>query len=111
MFTALCTELQGLKVEAETKLYAPLALYGEGATEETMADGDSQVHMARMLPLLQSLAMFVARVQRVVKNVVQQLGVVYAPTPAAHCIDTSDVHLTVCLLLHFFFWLFSRERE
>lgn len=73
--------------------------------DDMTADGDSQVQLGRMLPLLQNLAMFVTRVQRVVKNLMQQLGVIHAPTPAAHCIDTSDVFLTVITFFFLCVWL------
>lgn len=53
VLAALCTELQALKHEAETKFYNALMYYGEGEPEEGLPEGEAQIQIGRMIPLLQ----------------------------------------------------------
>ncbi len=90
---ALCVELSALKHEAETKFYNALLFYGEGESGNTVQDGEAQIEMGRMLPLLQGLSCFVTRCSEVVKVVVQQLSALYIhPKLAPPVIDVSGVH-------------------
>lgn len=93
VFLSLCRELTALKDEAEADFYGPLLLYGEGVTDQTVAEGDAQVAIGQFMPFLQKLSVFVGRVNLVVKNVVHQLAMLYSPTPTMHAIHTEDVHL------------------
>jgi hypothetical protein len=52
VFVTLCHEIELLKKEAQREFYGPLLIYGEGGPEN-IAEGDSQVHMGKMLPFLQ----------------------------------------------------------
>ena len=45
-----------------------------GADKEQVQEGDNQVRLGRMLPLLQDISSFVTRAYEVVKNVIQQLA-------------------------------------
>jgi WASH complex subunit 7 len=46
-------ELQSLKHEAESKYYNALVYYGEGEQEEGLPEGEAQIQIGRMIPLLQ----------------------------------------------------------
>ena len=59
------------------------------------ADGDVQMQVSRMLPFLQRVYVYTSRVNDVVKNVVQQLGALYAARPPKQSIVAKDVHLLV----------------
>eukprot|EP00051_Salpingoeca_urceolata_P019308 m.280544 g.280544 ORF g.280544 m.280544 type:complete len:1394 (+) comp19399_c4_seq16:109-4290(+) len=87
----LCEEMDSLTHEAETTFYPPLVMYGEGTKDQ--GEGDAQVQMGKMLPLLQRLATFADRCGRVVKNVIQQLAMLYSPNPTSQAIDAREVHL------------------
>ena len=53
VLAALCGELSALKHEAETKFYNALSFYGEGEPEEGLEEGEAQIQIGRMIPLLQ----------------------------------------------------------
>nr|KAG5706407.1 hypothetical protein BaRGS_033168 [Batillaria attramentaria] len=93
VLAALCCEMDALKHEAETKFYGALLFYGEGEPEAGLEEGDAQVQMGRMFPLLQELSCFVTRSYEVVKNVVQQLSCLHTSSrTGAKLIDVTDVH-------------------
>lgn len=96
VLAALCCEIEALKHEAETKFYGALLFYGEGEPEKGLEDGDAQVQMGRMFPLLQELSCFVTRSYEVVRNVVQQMACLYTSSRSgAKLIDVTDVHFQV----------------
>eukprot|EP00048_Salpingoeca_helianthica_P015476 m.226982 g.226982 ORF g.226982 m.226982 type:complete len:1195 (+) comp17088_c0_seq1:325-3909(+) len=92
VFIAICREISELRKEAETTLYAPLFVYGEGGSELN-DDGDAQLQMGELLPLLQRLLSFSQRVNEVVKNAVQQLAMLHTTADTAHSLDARDVHM------------------
>ncbi|XP_041350230.1 WASH complex subunit 4-like isoform X3 [Gigantopelta aegis] len=99
VLAALCCELDALKHEAETKFYNALLFYGEGEPETGLEEGDAQVQMGRIIPLLQELSCFVSRSYEVVKNVVQQFSCLYSLASAGpKMIDMTDVHVPVVFL-------------
>ena len=49
-----------------------------GGDKDQPQEGDNQVHLGRMLPLLQEVSSFVTRSYEVVKNVIQQLASLYS---------------------------------
>ncbi|XP_078343242.1 WASH complex subunit 4-like [Oculina patagonica] len=95
VFASLCREMDQLKHEATTKFYTPLLLYEEagGDDKDQAQEGDNQVHLGRMLPLLQDVSSFVTRSYEVVKNVVQQLASVYS-RDGPKVMDVTGVHFT-----------------
>ncbi|XP_053377942.1 WASH complex subunit 4-like isoform X3 [Mercenaria mercenaria] len=93
VLASLCVELQTLKHEAENKFYNALMYYGEGEPEEGLPEGEAQIQIGRMIPLLQELSCFVMRCNEVVKNVVHQLSCLYSTARAGpKLIDVTDVH-------------------
>ncbi|KAH1185632.1 hypothetical protein KIL84_018381 [Mauremys mutica] len=93
VYAALCCEIKKLKYEAETKFYNGLLFYGEGATDSSMVEGDSQIQMGRFISFLQELSCFVTRCDEVVMNVIHQLAVLYTSNKnAPKIIETSGVH-------------------
>ena len=100
VFVTLLEEIDDLVTEAKTKFYPGIVLYGEGGVGDVSETegGDAQLLIARMLPFLQRVSVFVNRVQLVVKKVVQQLASVHSARPAAQCIDPTDVHFEKVLL-------------
>lgn len=55
-----------------------LFLINKGSDKEQAQEGENQVRLGRVLPLLQDLSNFVKRSYEVVKNVVQQLAMLYS---------------------------------
>ncbi|XP_074863991.1 WASH complex subunit 4 isoform X4 [Carettochelys insculpta] len=93
VYAALCCEIKKLKYEAETTFYNGLLFYGEGATDSSMVEGDSQIQMGRFISFLQELSCFVTRCYEVVMNVIHQLAVLYTSNKnAPKIIETSGVH-------------------
>eukprot|EP00794_Sanderia_malayensis_P006146 gene6146-6852_t len=77
VLAALCSEIQELKHEAETKFYAPLLLYEEGLEEATLEEGEAQLRVGRMLSFLKDVSNFVQRSYEVARNVLLQLSTLY----------------------------------
>uniref|UniRef100_A0A3Q3L940 WASH complex subunit 4 n=1 Tax=Labrus bergylta TaxID=56723 RepID=A0A3Q3L940_9LABR len=73
VYAALCSEVKKLKYEAETKFYNGLLYYGEGVSDTSVVEGESQVQMGRFISFLQELSCFVTRCYEVVVNIVHQL--------------------------------------
>ncbi|XP_019624304.1 PREDICTED: WASH complex subunit SWIP-like [Branchiostoma belcheri] len=93
VFSSLCCEMSALKHEAETKFYHALLFYGEGELDKVQEEGEAQVQMGRMMPVLQELSCFVSRCYEVVRNTVQQLGSLHtSDRTAPKTIDVSQVH-------------------
>jgi len=92
---ALCSEMDALKHEAQTKFYSALLLYGEGEPEEGLEEGEAQIQIGRMFSLLQELSCFVNRSYEVVKSVVKQLSCLFSNRPGPKMIDVTDVHFQV----------------
>jgi len=99
VLAALCCELDKLCIEAKTKYFSPLLLYEEGLSEETLDEGEAQIHMGNMLSVLQDIANFVQRSYEVIQNVMQQLASIYTKE-GAKVIDVQNVHL-LTLFEHF----------
>ncbi|KAJ8302048.1 hypothetical protein KUTeg_021035 [Tegillarca granosa] len=97
ILASLCCELQSLKHEAENKFYNAVLYYGEGEPETGLEEGEAQLQMGRMMPLLQELNCFVNRSYEVVKNVIQQFACLYSVSRnGPKLIDVTEVHfLTV----------------
>ncbi|XP_043569200.1 WASH complex subunit 4 isoform X3 [Chiloscyllium plagiosum] len=96
VYAALCCEVKKLKYEAETKFYNGLLFYGEGVTDSSMVEGESQIQMGRFISFLQELSCFVTRCYEVVMNIVQQLASLYASNKTApKVIETTGVHFQI----------------
>ncbi|CAK8684321.1 unnamed protein product [Clavelina lepadiformis] len=106
VLSALCVEIEKLEKEAIRDFYDPLMFYGEGAGDvdaDQKVEGNEQLQIGRILPLLQKLTCFSQRCREVVKNVVQQLAALYNKS-LPKVIDTTSVHFTtvfehICVLL------------
>ncbi|KAG9334957.1 hypothetical protein JZ751_006280 [Albula glossodonta] len=93
VFAALCSEIKKLKYEAETKFYNGLLYYGEGVSDTSVVEGDSQVQMGRFISFLQELSCFVSRCFEVVVNVIHQLASLYNSSKSStKIIESSGVH-------------------
>ncbi|KAK3730652.1 hypothetical protein QZH41_008272, partial [Actinostola sp. cb2023] len=88
--------------KAVTKFYTPLLLYEEAVdyctivklgSETELEEGEAQVKLSRMLPLLQEVSSFVTRCYEVVKSVLQQFGSLYNKS-GPKVIDIAGVHFT-----------------
>ncbi|KAM9807729.1 WASH complex subunit 4 [Neosynchiropus ocellatus] len=96
VYAALCCEVKKLKYEAETKFYNGLLFYGEGVSEISVVEGDSQIQMGRFVSFLQELSCFVSRCYEVVANIIQQLAALYNSNKGAtKIIESSSVHFQI----------------
>ncbi|KAM8861816.1 WASH complex subunit 4 [Synchiropus picturatus] len=96
VYAALCCEVKKLKYEAETKFYNGLLFYGEGVSEISIVEGDSQIQMGRFVSFLQELSCFVSRCYEVVTNIIQQLAALYNSNKGAtKIIESSSVHFQI----------------
>ncbi|XP_053742300.1 WASH complex subunit 4 [Synchiropus splendidus] len=96
VYAALCCEVKKLKYEAETKFYNGLLFYGEGVSEISIVEGDSQIQMGRFVSFLQELSCFVSRCYEVVANIIQQLAALYNSNKGAtKIIESSSVHFQI----------------
>jgi WASH complex subunit 7 len=96
VFMSLCSEISELKAEAEKKFFIQLIMYEERVSAKDLQEGEAQLQLGRILPLLQDLSSFVVRVYAVVKKVIQQLAALYAPElrgSLKKVMDGSGVHL------------------
>eukprot|EP01136_Pigoraptor_vietnamica_P005657 Opistho-1_new@37581 len=95
--SSLCLEIHALRHEAQTKFYGSLAMYGEVAAHSDspvkVEEGEVQLMVARLLPLLQAVDSFVRRCHVVLKNVTHQLSALYTKTKSAQAVDVTGVHL------------------
>ncbi|KAI0213688.1 WASH complex subunit 4 [Lamellibrachia satsuma] len=92
VLATLCAECDFLKYEAENKFYTSLLFYGEGVGED-LEEGEAQIMMGRMVPLLQELSCFVTRCYEVVKHILQQLSSLYTSGRSIpKVMNVSDVH-------------------
>ncbi|XP_056595412.1 WASH complex subunit 4 [Triplophysa dalaica] len=93
VYAALCCEVKKLKYEAETKFYNGLLYYGEGVSDTSVVEGESQIQMGRFISFLQELSCFVSRCFEVVVNMVQQLAALYnSNKTATKIIESTGVH-------------------
>ncbi|KAM8892119.1 WASH complex subunit 4 isoform 2-T4 [Spinachia spinachia] len=93
VYAALCSEVKKLKYEAETKFYNGLLYYGEGVSNSSVVEGESQIQMGRFISFLQELSCFVSRCYEVVVNIVHQLAALYNSNKATtKIIESSGVH-------------------
>lgn len=75
----LCDEVAELKSSAETRLYAPLSLFGAAADDDaSSAAGELELALGRHLPLLQEVSNFCERCRDVMLNAVHQLAALYS---------------------------------
>jgi WASH complex subunit 7 len=70
------------------------AIGDDSATGLVSAEGDAQVWMGRMWPLLIALSQFVTRAYAVVTNTMRQLGSLYHPQQSLYRQSYQSVHLT-----------------
>jgi WASH complex subunit 7 len=115
-FAALSNEMELLSEEGSAKFYAPLALFGHVVTDEDRREagelpgenetkvpgdteeaneGEAQVWMGRMWPLLVSLGQFVHRSYAVVSNTIRQLASVYHPSNRLYVQSFQHIHLSL----------------
>uniref|UniRef100_A0A8C2JP01 WASH complex subunit 4 n=1 Tax=Cyprinus carpio TaxID=7962 RepID=A0A8C2JP01_CYPCA len=93
VYAALCCEVKKLKYEAETKFYNGLLYYGEGVSDTSVVEGESQIQMGRFISFLQELSCFVSRCFEVVVNMVHQLAALYISNKSAtKIIESTGVH-------------------
>jgi WASH complex subunit 7 len=87
-------EARSLEDEFE-RFCAPLVLYGEGAAADVakVEDGDAQLQLGRVLPLLQDTCAYAMRIQKVIGLVIQQLASVFSMQRSRSCIDADGIHL------------------
>ncbi|RXN19076.1 WASH complex subunit 7 [Labeo rohita] len=79
--------------KAETKFYNGLLYYGEGVSDTSMVEGESQIQMGRFISFLQELSCFVSRCFEVVVNMVHQLAALYNSNKSAtKIIESTGVH-------------------
>ncbi|XP_052679123.1 WASH complex subunit 4-like isoform X3 [Crassostrea angulata] len=96
VLASLCSEMKALRHEAESKFFNALIFYGEGEPEKGLAEGEAQVQIGRMMPLIQELSCFVNRTNEVVKNVIQQFACLFSVVRnGPKLLDVSDVHFQV----------------
>lgn len=116
-FAALSNEMELLSEEGSAKFYGPLALFGHVVTDEdrraagenvtveeetkipgdteTANEGEAQVWMGRMWPLLVSLGQFVHRSYAVVANTMRQLGSLYHGQNRLYISSFQNIHLSL----------------
>nr|XP_055047573.1 WASH complex subunit 4 [Misgurnus anguillicaudatus] len=93
VYAALCCEVKKLKYEAETKFYNGLLYYGEGVSDTSVVEGETQIQMGRFISFLQELSCFVSRCFEVVVNMVHQLAALYNSNKnATKIIESTGVH-------------------
>ncbi|CAB1331538.1 unnamed protein product [Coregonus sp. 'balchen'] len=93
VYAALCSEVKKLKYEGENKFYNGLLYYGEGVSDSSVVEGESQVQMGRFISFFQELSCFVSRCFEVVVNIVHQLAALYNSNKGAtKIIESSGVH-------------------
>uniref|UniRef100_A0AAQ5Z5Y0 WASH complex subunit 4 n=1 Tax=Amphiprion ocellaris TaxID=80972 RepID=A0AAQ5Z5Y0_AMPOC len=81
---------------AETKFYSGLLYYGEGVSDTSVVEGESQIQMGRFISFLQELSCFVSRCYEVVVSIVHQLAALYNSNKGAtKIIESSGVHFQV----------------
>jgi WASH complex subunit 7 len=69
-------------------------LYDVGVSDRgTLEDGESQLMIGRMLPLLQDLVNFVNRIYAVVKNIVWQLSSFHSESKEESVMNSRGIHL------------------
>ncbi|XP_061187838.1 WASH complex subunit 4-like isoform X2 [Saccostrea echinata] len=96
VLASLCSEMSALIHEAENKFFNALIFYGEGEPEKGLAEGEAQVQIGRIMPLIQELSCFVNRTNEVVKNVIQQFACLFSVVRnGPKLLDVSDVHFQV----------------
>uniref|UniRef100_A0AAQ5XAX0 WASH complex subunit 4 n=1 Tax=Amphiprion ocellaris TaxID=80972 RepID=A0AAQ5XAX0_AMPOC len=96
VYAALCSEVKKLKYEAETKFYSGLLYYGEGVSDTSVVEGESQIQMGRFISFLQELSCFVSRCYEVVVSIVHQLAALYNSNKGAtKIIESSGVHFQI----------------
>ena len=96
VLSSLCLEVSQLKQQLFENFIPCLLMYGERTDCDTLAKGEAQLMIGRMLPLLQEIRCFISRSQEVARNIVSQLDILYGHEKVAQSIVTKDVHfLTV----------------
>jgi WASH complex subunit 7 len=93
VFAWLSDESRLLESIADDKFYAPLLLFGEELREKETEEGEIQLQIARMLPLIVELSQFVDRVNVVFLNGVRQLAALYHERQPLYVASFNRVHL------------------
>jgi WASH complex subunit 7 len=77
VFAALCSEMDFLIKDGESKYCWGLHLYGEGP-ETNKDNGENLILMGKFISFLQELNCFVKRCYEVIRNVMHQLNAFYS---------------------------------
>jgi len=116
-FAALANEMELLSEEGSAKFFGPLALFGHEVTDEDRREaaasaavveetkipgdaeganeGEAQVWMGRMWPLLVSLGQYVHRSYAVVANTLRQLASLYHASNRLYVQSFQHIHLSL----------------
>ncbi|KAL5260221.1 hypothetical protein ACHWQZ_G010367 [Mnemiopsis leidyi] len=106
VLSSLCLEVSQLKQQLFKNFIPSLLMYGERSDCDSLAKGEAQLMIGRMLPLLQEIRCFITRSQEVARNIISQLDILYGQEKVAQSIVTKDVHfLTVFEALGMLFTL------
>lgn len=94
VFASLNKELDYLTEEGSSKFYAPLSLFGALLTNQSEPqEGQAQVWMGKLWPLLSSLSHYVNRVYLVVTNLIRQMASLYHEHQRLYQQTYAKVHL------------------
>jgi len=93
VFSTLCLEVRTLEEELNTQYLDTLLYYGEGI-EGSIAEGQAQLMISQLIPVLQDLICFVKRCYQVVNQLVLQLVAFYALAKENSKLMTpADIHM------------------
>ncbi|KAG8329872.1 hypothetical protein J6590_077174 [Homalodisca vitripennis] len=95
VFSSLCLEVRSLEQELNSQYLETLLFYGEGV-DTSILEGEAQLMISKLLPLLQDLISFVKRCYHVLLQLVQQLVAFYALAKEnSKSLSAADLHLQV----------------
>ncbi|XP_046682962.1 WASH complex subunit 4 isoform X1 [Homalodisca vitripennis] len=93
VFSSLCLEVRSLEQELNSQYLETLLFYGEGV-DTSILEGEAQLMISKLLPLLQDLISFVKRCYHVLLQLVQQLVAFYALAKEnSKSLSAADLHL------------------
>jgi WASH complex subunit 7 len=101
----LCDEVHELKEIAESKLYGPLAVFGQAAVEHgestdqvTYQPGEREKMVGTFLPILQEISNFIDRCYNLAVNIVQQLASLLKAKEQMYKVTFQSTHLTAVIV-------------
>eukprot|EP00742_Colponemidia_sp_Colp-10_P007056 GILJ01007574.1.p1 GENE.GILJ01007574.1~~GILJ01007574.1.p1 ORF type:complete len:1186 (+),score=205.74 GILJ01007574.1:74-3559(+) len=99
VFTAIASEIRELTQLAQNKFFGPLTMFGErpkSDTDETdgATDGQGEIYIGRILPLLGEVRQFSARANSLAINLVHQLAALYHHDFKLYATTFKEVYLT-----------------